>query len=89
MTFTQLLIKIRCAISFYSPAVQSAKKNWRVSKKKNITRSENEAPTGKNTACAVLIVWNPDGWKYRNVKMQKSLVNIQRKNSNTYVWSIY
>ena len=46
-------------ILFHLPAVQSAKKNWRVSKKKNITRREKEAPTGKNTAWAVLIVWNP------------------------------
>ena len=46
-------------ILIHLPAVQNAKKNWRVSKKKNITRREKEAPTGKNTAWAVLIVWNP------------------------------
>ena len=44
------------------PAVQSAKKNWSVSKKKNMTRREKDAPTGRNTACAALIVWKPAGW---------------------------
>lgn len=58
---------------FHSPAVQSAKKNWSVSKKKNITRRENEAPTGRKTACAVLMVWNPTQIKGKKWIKTKSL----------------